>query len=608
MNKYSLDIGATPTAEGVFFKVWAPLASTVEVELVDKDSVKMQLMQDGEYFHGLFPVSAGERYWYWIDSTVRRSDPASRSQPDGVHGPSQIIDSAYDWSDSHWSGITLEECIIYELHVGVFTPEGTFDAAIEHLDYLRELGITAIELMPVAQFPGARNWGYDGVFPFAPQHTYGGASGLKRFVDACHSRGLAVFLDVVYNHLGPEGNYLHAFGPYFTDRYLTPWGDAVNFDGPYSDGVRHFFVSNARYWVSEYHLDGLRLDAVHGIFDFSTRHILAELTDTVHQLASKLGRTILVIAESDLNDSRLVNDSRTGGYGLDAQWCDDFHHSLRSQLTDDKNGYYCDYGLFSDLVKSFREGFVLSGGYSSYRKRRHGSSSTEIPPCRLVVFSQNHDQVGNRMRGERLSEHLTVPQLKLAAASVMLSTYVPLIFMGEEYAESAPFPYFISHGDTELIETVKQGRLNEFAAFAHQGFPPDPQAELTFRSAKLNTEQRHQGDHQVINDFYRQLIGLRKEYALLSSFSRDGIQIIDCEDEQVLIINRSSVNFQLNCLFNFSNLKRVIDPSLVNGTITIILDSSGKIPLGSQLTVFTTRPNTFLTLAPFGVVVYLKEK
>ncbi|MGB9079836.1 MAG: malto-oligosyltrehalose trehalohydrolase, partial [Desulfuromonadaceae bacterium] len=448
----TFDIGATHVAGGVFFRVWAPSVTSVEVELAGTAPLKSPLQRDGEYFQGLLPAAPGDRYWYWLDGSLRRPDPASRSQPEGVHGPSQVIDPAFAWSDSRWQGIALEEYIFYELHVGSFTPHGTFDGVISRLDYLVDLGITSVELMPVAQFPGERNWGYDGTFPFAPQNSYGGPDGLKRLVDACHARGLAVTLDVVYNHLGPEGNYLHGFGPYFTDRYRTPWGDAVNFDGPGSDPVRGYFISNALHWITEYHIDALRLDAIHGIFDFSALHILRELAESVHRQGAALGRRVYVIAESDLNDVRVINPPESGGHGLDAQWNDDFHHALRALLTGDRTGYYADFGLFSDVVKSFEEGFVLSGGYSSFRRRRHGSSSAGIAPDRLVVFSQNHDQVGNRMRGERPGEHLSTQQLKLAAATVLLSPYLPLLFMGEEYAESAPFPYFVSHGDADLVE------------------------------------------------------------------------------------------------------------------------------------------------------------
>jgi maltooligosyltrehalose trehalohydrolase len=602
----ALDIGALSIDDKVNFRVWAPEVTSVEVELVDAGSMKTPLQQDGQYFQGLVPAAAGDRYWYWLDGTLRRPDPASRSQPDGVHGPSRVIDPMFAWSDREWRGIALEEFIIYELHVGTFTPQGTFDGVISRLDYLTELGITAVELMPVAQFPGERNWGYDGTFPFAPQNSYGGAESLKRLVDACHSRGLAVILDVVYNHLGPEGNYLHGFGPYFTDRYRTPWGDAVNFDGPDSDPVRHYFISNALYWITEYHIDALRLDAIHGIYDFSALHILRELAEAVHQQGEELGRRAHVIAESDLNDVRVINSPESGGYGLDAQWSDDFHHALRTLLTNDRAGYYGDFGLFPDLVKSFREGFVLSGGYSSFRKRRHGSSSANIPPSQLVVFSQNHDQVGNRMAGERPGEHLSLPQLKLAAATVLLSPYLPLLFMGEEYAESAPFPYFVSQGDAELVEAIRQGRLEEFAAFDSQGSPPDPQSEATFLSAKLNQEQRRQGDHRIIFDFYCELIRLRKECAPLARLSREDMQVIVFEKEQMLAIIRRAADDQVFCLFNFSDQICVVPPSLANGTLRVLLDSTDTYLSGSCLTVYSTRPQSFPTLAPFGVLVYRK--
>jgi maltooligosyltrehalose trehalohydrolase len=611
---FILDIGATPLPTGATrFRVWAPLTQKIDVIMPGSGRDPAALTAEGEgggYFSGTVAgIGAGDRYRYLLDGTLERPDPASRFQPEGVHGPSQIVDpNSYQWNDKGWRGRPLENYIFYELHVGTFTPAGTFDGVISRLDYLVELGITAVELMPVAQFPGERNWGYDGTYPFAPQNSYGAPDGLKRLVDACHARGLAVTLDVVYNHLGPEGNYLHGFGPYFTDRYRTPWGDAVNFDGPDSDAVRSYFISNALYWITEYHIDALRLDAIHGIYDFSARHILQELAEAVHLQGAVLRRRVYLIAESDLNDVRVINSSESGGHGLDAQWNDDFHHALRTFLTSDRSGYYADFGLFSDMVKSFQEGFVLSGGYSSYRKRRHGSSSVNIPPGQFVVFSQNHDQVGNRMRGERPGEHLTVQQLKLAAASVLLSPYLPLLFMGEEYGESAPFPYFVSHSDADLVEGVRRGRLEEFAAFGNQGSPPDPQAEETFLSAKLDLEQRHTGDHKTIFDFFRDLIRVRRECASLSSLSRAGMQVIASEDEQMLVIIRTAGDDRVFCLFNYSDQSRAIHPSLVCGTMQVLLDSSGNLPTGSRVTVYSTRPNTFLTLYPFGVIVYRIER
>lgn len=602
-----LHLGASLAGnDQVEFRVWAPTAASLEIELPDFGALRVPLQPEGEYFYGVMPAKAGDRYWFWLDGTLRRPDPASRSQPDGVHGPSQVQNPAFPWSDIDWRGVPLDACIFYELHVGTFTPDGTFEAAISRLDYLKELGITALELMPVAQFPGERNWGYDGVYPFAPQNSYGGAKGLKKLVDACHRQGLAVFLDVVYNHLGPEGNYLHAFGPYFTDRYRTPWGDAVNFDGPGSDGVRNYFISNALHWLTEYHLDGLRLDAVHGIYDFSARHILQELAEAVHLEGIALGRPLYVIAESDLNDIRLINPPEKGGYGLAAQWNDDFHHALRTLLTGDKSGYYQDFGGFADLVKAFREGFVLSGGYSAYRQRHHGSSSAEIPPGKLVAFSQNHDQVGNRMRGERLSEHLSLDQLKLAAATILLSPYLPLLFMGEEYAEGAPFPYFVSHCDAELVAGVRRGRLEEFAAFGQQGTPPDPQAESTYLSAKLDPEQRHRGYHCDLFNFYRELIRLRKEFQSLNFLSREGTDIIADEDARLLTIIRNFSGEQIICLFNYSSQCCEIHLPAESGRLLVLLDSCGSCSPGSWVTVNGNGSGACLLLAPFGFRVLQK--
>lgn len=607
-----LDIGATPLPDGsTRFRVWGPQAKKIDVifPASDRNSVTLATEENGYFSGTVAGVGHGDRYMYLLDGTLERSDPASRFQPDGVHGPSQVIDSSrYQWNDNEWRGIPLEQYIIYELHVGVFTPQGTFDGIISRLDYLCDLGITAVELMPVAQFPGERNWGYDGVYPFAPQNSYGGPDGLKSLVDACHARGLSVVLDVAYNHLGPEGNYLHAFGPYFTERYHTPWGDAVNYDGPDSDPVRHYIISNALYWINEYHIDALRLDAVHGIYDFSAFHILQELAEAVHHHAKALGRPGFVIAESDLNDVRLIKPPESGGYNLDAQWNNDFHHALRTHLTGDESGYYADFGSFSQLVQAYRKGFVLDGGYSSFRRRRHGSSCAECSPSQLVVFAQNHDQIGSRMRGERLHEHLSPAQLKLAAATVLLSPSLPLIFMGEEYAETAPFPYFVSHGDSELVEAVRQGRMEEFAACQGQGPPPDPQSESTFISAKLDQEQRQRGEQRAIFNFYRALICLRKECAYFTGLFNDNMQITAYEEEQLLVVNRIVENLQLQCLFNYSDQTRVISPLVVGGTTTVLLDSTGSLSPGSSVTVYSTRPQTFTTLPPFGVIVYKREK
>jgi maltooligosyltrehalose trehalohydrolase len=457
-------------------------------------------------------IEPGARYVFRLENDRDRPDPASRYQPEGVHGPSEVVDhTAFSWTDKGWSGLALQSMIMYELHTGTFTPEGTFDAIISRLGDLKDLGINAIELMPVAQFPGKRNWGYDGVYPFAVQNSYGGPEGLKRLVNACHARDIAAILDVVYNHLGPEGNYVGEYGPYFTDKYRTPWGNAINFDGSYSDEVRNFFVRNALSWITDYHIDALRIDAIHGIFDYSARHFLRELGEAVHARAGELGRRIYVIPESDLNDVRVISPPELGGYGLDAQWNDDFHHCLHTLLTGEKSGYYKDFGAIDQMERAYRDGFVYSGQYSPFRKRRHGSSSKDRPASQFVVFSQNHDQVGNRMQGERLSSLVSFEALKLAAGCVILSPYLPLLFMGEEYGETAPFLYFVSHSDPGLIEAVRNGRKEEFKAFGWEGEPPDPQDERTFLASELHWEERTKGSHETLLRFYKQLIACERE-------------------------------------------------------------------------------------------------
>jgi maltooligosyltrehalose trehalohydrolase len=603
-------LGATVMPDGgTSFRVWAPRAQQVAVILPESNRTPAALQPEGDgYFSGTVPgVRHGDRYRYLLDGELERPDPASRYQPEGVHGPSQVVDpDRFQWQTPDWQGLPLEQYLIYELHVGTFTTQGTFDGVIEQLDYLVELGITSVELMPVAQFPGERNWGYDGTFAFAPQNSYGGPEGLKRLVDACHARGLAVVLDVVYNHLGPEGNYLHAFGPYFTDHYRTPWGDAVNFDGPDSDPVRHFFISNALYWITEYRIDALRLDAVHGIYDFSACHILQELQQAVEQRSDELGRPAYLIAESDLNDVRLINPPEQGGFGLAAQWSDDFHHSLRTLLTNDRRGYYADYGDFSQVAKAFSNGFVLDGCYSGFRRRRHGNSSVAVPPCSLVVCSQNHDQVGNRARGERLHEHLSLQQLKLAAASVLLSPYLPLLFMGEEYGETAPFPYFVSHGDPDLVAAVRRGRQKEFADFTEETVP-DPQDEQTFLSARLQPEQRRSGWQQELFSWYGALIRLRKEQQLTDCPDRLLLQVIADETNQVLILIRRRSTDELICLFNYSDQSQTISPEMVGGSLQVLLDSAGTVPPGSTVDVYVTRSESWLTLRPFSAMVCRKD-
>ena len=508
-------LGASLDGEHATFCVWAPEKRDVELVLVEPVSRTLRMTErHGYHVCTVDGIQEGQRYGYRLDggSSVL-PDPASRHQPDGVHGMSAVLDRTFEWSDEGWRGPRLEEYVLYELHVGTFTPEGTFDAAAERIDHLCDLGITVIELMPVTQFPGGRNWGYDGVFPYAVQHTYGGPRGLKRLVDRCHAAGMAVCLDVVYNHLGPEGNVLSRFGPYFIDRYITPWGDALNFDGLGSDHVREYFIRNALQWVDEFHIDALRLDAVHAILDQSAHPFLTELAERVHEFARASGRNISLIAESDLGDPRMVRAVKRGGIGMDAQWLDDFHHALHTVLTGERTGYYRDFGRLEQLGRAFRDCFVYSGQFSEYRGRRHGAPADGLSPHRFIVYAQNHDQIGNRMTGDRLARTLTLEQTKLAAAAVLLSPFTPMLFMGEEYGETAPFPYFVSHSDPALVEGVRRGRAEEFSAFAWAGEPPDPQSEETFRSAVLDWDCRSREEHATLLSLHRELLRARRELA-----------------------------------------------------------------------------------------------
>jgi len=536
------------------FRVWAPHLGKVEVRLVSPPGGNYPLCQDetGFWTGVVEGARPGSDYFLVLEGERERPDPASAFQPEGVHGPSRVIDhETFAWSDGHWSGLALEEMIIYELHVGTFSEEGTFAGIIPHLDELLELGVNTLNLMPVAQFPGERNWGYDGTYPFAVQNSYGGPDGLKDLVDACHQRGMAVILDVVYNHLGPEGNYLADYGPYFTDRFRTPWGQALNFDGAYSDPVRSYFIENALHWFDAYHVDGLRLDAVHAICDLGAKHFLRELGEVVENYCKTKGRRHLLIPESDLNDARLIRPRSLDGHGLDAQWCDDFHHALHVLLTGEKTGYYADFGKIEQLEKAFREGFVYAWDYSPYRKKRHGSSSTGCPAHQFIVFSQNHDQVGNRMLGERLSTLVPFEALKLAAATVILSPFVPLLFMGEEYGEENPFLYFVSHSDPDLQEAVRQGRNKEFEGFRWQGECPDPQSPMTFLRSRLNREGKSAGKCRVLQKFYCRLIALRREVPALANLSKEDLSLHSEPGQKMLMIQRWHGNSRIAGILNF---------------------------------------------------------
>jgi len=567
--------GATGEPDGsTRWRVWAPRAHRVDLVLVDGMKRRVHPMSAGEAgdFSARLPaIPDGQRYAYRLDGGAERPDPCSLWQPDGVHGPSAVVrPDRFAWTDTRWGGVPRRDLVFYEIHVGTFTPEGTFEAIIPRLPALRELGVTALELMPVAQFPGSRNWGYDGTFLYAAQDSYGGPRGLQRLVDACHAAELAVVLDVVYNHLGPEGNYLGEFGPYFTDHYRTPWGAAVNYDGPGSDGVRAFVLDSVRMWLEEFHLDGLRLDAVHAIYDLGARHILRAIQEVADDAAARMGRPLHVIAESDQNDPRLLAGAARGGYGLDAQWADDFHHAVHAHLTAERQGYYADFGSAWQIARALETPFVYAGDYSVHRRRHHGAPlPPDLGPDRFVVCVQNHDQVGNRARGDRLSTLLPDPAAqRLAACLLLFSPYLPLLFMGQEYGETRPFPFFCSFGDPRLMRAVREGRAREFAGFARQGEVPDPGAEATFGSARLDWSWPGGSPRAGLRQLYRDLLAARREWPALRDFTRPAVRLLpDAAAGPVLELTRGDAasGAVLRALFNLAGTPQPVPKGSLPG-------------------------------------------
>jgi maltooligosyltrehalose trehalohydrolase len=537
----------TGSPAGARFRVWAPLAARVDLVLGEARH-PMAAERCGWWSVEAPGAGAGTDYAFALDGDAPLPDPRSPWQPHGVHGPSRLVDqSAFPWTDASWQAPPLASAVFYELHVSTFTRAGTFEAVIERLDDLRSLGVTHVELMPVAEFPGTRGWGYDGVDLWAPHHAYGGPEGLKRLVDACHARGLAVILDVVYNHLGPDGNYLGRFGPYFTDRYRTPWGEAVNFDGPGSDEVRRFVCDNALMWFRDYHFDGLRIDAVHSIADGSAVHVLEQLAEEVEAFEAEVGRHLLLIAESDLNDPRLIRSREAGGYGLHAQWADDLHHALHTILTGEQDGYYADFGTLADVAKVLTEAFVYDGRHSAFRRRRHGRPATGLSGHRFVVCLQNHDQVGNRAQGERINHLVSVELLKVGTGLLLTAPFVPLLFQGQEWAASAPFQYFTDHQDPELGRAVSDGRRREFAAFGwHAEDIPDPQAPSTFARSKLDWNERDREPHRSVLDWHRELLRLRRELPWLTDGRRERSRVRFDEAARWLVIDRGPVTVAAN--------------------------------------------------------------
>ena len=525
------------------FDVWAPRARALAVRIGGKDHA-MQAVGQGWWKVRVESAGPGTDYSFVIDGGDPVPDPRSQYQPHGVHGPSRLIDhNAFQWADSNWQARPLSSAVIYELHIGTFTPRGTFESAIERLEYLRDLGVTHVELMPVNQFSGERGWGYDGVDLFAPHRAYGAPDDLKRLADACHAKGLAVLLDVVYNHFGPDGNYLERFGPYFTQAYETPWGPAVNLDHKDSFEVRRFFLDNAIQWLRDYHFDGLRLDAIHAYYDRSAVTFLENLSSEVDALEASLGRHLVLIAESDLNDPRVVTCREAGGLGIDAQWSDDFHHALHSVLTGETTGYYKDFGSLRHLATALREGYVYAGSHSPSRGRVHGRRDADLSGHRLLGYAQNHDQAGNRATGDRLGHLVSPGRQKIAAALVLTAPFVPMLFQGEEFGASSPFQYFTNYQDERLGKSVSEGRRNEFAAFGwNPEQVPDPQDLATFERSKLRWEEAQ----SELLAWYRKLIAFRRAQPSLTDGRLDRVDVAFDEHARWLVMRRGAVEIVCN--------------------------------------------------------------
>ena len=559
----------------ISFRVWAPNAKQVEIK-IGSDLLGMTAGEDGWWLVEIPGDGAGVDYAFVLDRDDPLPDPRSPWQPNGIHGASRTVDhAAFQWTDQHWRPPPLSSTIFYELHVGTFTSKGTFIAVIDKLDYLVDLGVTHIELMPIAEFSGNRGWGYDGVDLYAPHHVYGEPDDLKRLIDACHARGLAVVLDVVYNHLGPAGNYLARFGPYFTQRYATPWGQAMNFDGAGSDQVRRFFCDNALMWLRDYHLDGLRIDAVHAILDTSAVHLLEELACEVAELQTQTGRPLALIAESDLNDPRIVRSREIGGYGIHAQWSDDFHHALHCVLTGEHAGYYRDFGSLADLAKALQQAFVYDGCYSAFRRRRHGRTPNGLSGDSFLGYLQTHDQIGNRAKGDRSSHLMSVGRLKIAAALVLTAPFIPMLFQGEEWGATSPFLYFTDHKDPELGRSVTEGRRREFTAFGWDPEEiPDPQAVETFERSKLDWCERDEEHHAGLWAWHRRLIKLRREISALSDGRLNQVRVSFDETTKWFVVKRGAV--VIACNLNPSK-QRV--PAEIEPGSRLLLASDDKVQL-----------------------------
>lgn len=528
--------------------MWAPERSRVQV-LVNESAYDLIRIADGWWHAEVQDAAAGTDYAFRLDDDdLALPDPRSRRQPDGVHGPTRSYDhSAFQWTDHAWTGRALPGSVLYELHIGTFTPAGTFDSAIERLDHLVELGVDLVEVMPVNAVDGPRNWGYDGVGWYAVTENYGGPDGFKRFVDACHARGLGVLLDVVHNHLGPSGAYLDRFGPYFAGSNI--WGPTLNLDGPDSDEVRRYVIDNALEWLRDYHLDGLRLDAVHALRDTRATHLLEELAAAVDELATHLRRPLALIAESDLNDPRLVTPRPAGGYGLAAQWDDDIHHCLHATLTGERQGYYADFGALPDLARTLRGAFFHDGRWSSFRRRTHGRpvDTAALPGWKFLAYLQNHDQVGNRATGDRISATLSPGLLACGAALVLCSPYTPMIFMGEEWGAATPFQFFSHMPDAALRDAIREGRYAEFADHGWDSTEvPDPNDEQTFQRSKLDWTEPDTEPHATLLRIYRELIALRRRFSELSDHRLDRLAVTVDDQARTVMLHRGSLRVVVN--------------------------------------------------------------
>lgn len=608
----SLPVGPQKTGPATWrFTVWAPKCKRLAL-LLDASgvTVPMEPLPGGYYTAEVSGLADGARYWYVLDGETRRADPASRLQPDDVHGPSALVDAdAFAWTDAAFAPPPPDRRVYYEIHVGTFTPQGTFDAVIDRLPHLRALGVTCLELMPVAQFPGGRNWGYDGVFPFAASAAYGGPAGLARLVDACHGAGLAVVLDVVYNHLGPEGNYLRDFGPYFTDRYRTPWGEAVNYDGPGSAAVREFFIQNALSWLRDFHIDGLRLDATHAIFDQGPVHVLAELAGRVADWRARAGRQAFLVAETHMNDPAVITDAAAGGMGLDGVWNDDFHHAAHALLTGERRGYYADYGSRDDLLLAMADGFAYADRASPFFGHVRGRSAAHLPADRLVNCIQNHDQVGNRARGERLVSLVGPAAARVAAALLLLSPGSPLLFMGEEWGETQPFLYFISHLDAGLVDAVRKGRKKEFASFRWRGAVPDPFDVATFAASRLDWDKPAAPGHAAMLAWYKALLALRAASPALCETRRERTKVWPLDGLGALAMERRGADGRFLVLCNCGKrAARVSVGASAPGRGYARACDSDEARFGGAGALLPGRLAATFTLPPLRAVVYKCEE